>query len=338
MKKTIQSKGFWYMLLPGIAVVAATMVTAADTPSADGYSVATSAGDVTVTSGGAAVTVIFEAQVMPASTAVRCDLLVGGSDPSNVFSGNLGGTGYSGIRFKITGTGQQPEDADVKMRIIDSVEPLKYHDWYYSGVTVSSQPGEWTIADVPLQRSAGWTTARAYRLSAVQLDALWTADLAKVSAMYVSLQAGGFVKQSYSLSDFRLMGAGVISEPANLTPLQHYFGVDSLDGLTDEELATLMAQDQDQDGMSDYNEILAGFDPRNAASFFATRLAAGTGRNTISWDGVLGKTYAVWRSNDLIAGFLPLVEGIQCTATGVMTIDDNSPEPGKANFYKVVNY
>ncbi len=339
MKKSIYSTRSGNKLLASVALMVATTVAwAVDTPSADGYAVSGSPSGVTVSSAGTAVTISFEAQAMPASYALRGDLLVGGANPTSVFNGDLAGSGYSGIRFKITGSGARPAEANVRMRIIDQDDPLKYHDWYYAGVVVSSKPGEWTITDIPLGRSAGWTTARAYKLTLAKLDTLWTNDLSKVSAMYVRIQAGGSAAQSYSISDFRLMGAGAISEAANLTPLQHYFGVDSLEGIESAELAALMARDTDGDGMSDYREILAGFDPHSAASVFAANMTVAAGRNTISWQGVLGKTYAIWRSNDLQAGFLPLIDRIPCTATGLMTRDDNNPATDKPNFYKVVSY
>ncbi len=340
MKKTINSNGFRYTLLPILAMMTAAVAMAADAPSADDWTLTETVGSVnkiTVVVGGEAVTVSFDAQGTPPS-ALRSDLLVGGANPSSVFNGNLLEIGYSGIRLRITGTGEQPVESSVLIRTIIGDDPLIYRDWRYTGVTVSTNAGEWTIAEIPLQRSAGWTTAGDYKLTARRLDALWLDDMADVSAMYIRLQPGGFAAQSYSVSDFRLMGSGIISEPANLTPLQHYFGVDSLKDLDDGELAALMNRDTDGDGMSDYREILAGFDPHSAASVFAAGMTVAAGRNTISWQGVLGKTYAIWRSNDLKSGFLPLIEGIQCTATGLMTRDDDSPATDKPNFYKVVNY
>ncbi len=338
MKKTSKGTGLRYAMLPGIVLAAATMALAADTPSASNWSVAATVGgenNVTVTSGGSAVTVEFAAQNEP-PTALRSDLLVGGSDPSGTFNGDLAGRGYSGIRFSINGTGSQPADARVLLRKRVSEDPLRYRDWRYTTVTVSPTPSEWTITDVPLTRSAGWATTT--RGDEPTLDALWADDLTDVHAMFVRIQSGGLVAQAYSVSDFRLLGEGLISAPANLSPLKHYFGVDSLEDLTVEELAALMAKDTDKDGMSDYHEILAGFDPFNAESVFAARVAVGPGLNTIEWEGVLGKTYAVWRSNNLTAGFIAIAEGIKCNSTGPMTYPDDDPVPGAPNFYKVVNY
>jgi len=292
---------------------------------------------INVTVSGSAVTVQFSQQGSPPST-LRTDIMVGGANPASVFTGNLSEAGYSGIRLRITGTGEQPAEASVLIRTIVSEDPLVTRDWRYSGVTVSPNPGEWTISDIPLQRALGWRTAGDYKRSDDALDAMWTEDMQNVEMMFVRLQSGGFAEQAYSVSDFRLMGTGVISAAANLSPLQHYFGIDSFEGLDEKEIAALMAQDSDGNGMSDYHEILAGFDPFDPESVFEARIAAASGRNMISWNAVLGRRYAVWRSTDLGSGFLPLFEGIQATATGVMSIEDEDPVPGKPNFYKVVTY
>lgn len=341
MKKTIHYTGFRYVMLPAMAAMVATGVLASDTPPANDWAVAGvigAASKITVTSGGAAVTVAFAASSQDAPPpALRSDLLVGGSSPAGTFRGDLASAGYSGIRFRINGIGVTPKEASVLIRKVVAVEPeVRYRTWVYKNVSVSAKPGEWTIVDVPLSRSAGWTTSA--RGDAATLDAYWAADMTDVEAMFVRIQSSGWLAQAYSVSDFRLLGEGIVSAPANLSPLKHYFGVDSLENLTAEAFAAMIASDRDGDGMSDYNEILAGFDPNSAASVFTARVAVGAGKNTISWDGVLGKKYAVWRSNDLTGAFVAIAVDIACKATGVMTHDDNSPVPGKANFYKVVNY
>jgi hypothetical protein len=340
MKNSVRVRGIVHAYLSGLIVTVATVVMAADVAPTEEWSLAETLGSsrrINVTVAGSAVTVWFAQQGEPPS-ALRADIMIGGANPSSIFTGNLIERGYSGIRLRITGTGEQPAEAAVVIRRIVQQDPLVTRDWRYQGLRVSPKAGEWTIGDIPLQRSAGWKTAGEYKFSDARLDAMWSADLQDVAMMYVRLQSGGFAEQSYSVSDFQLKGSGVISEAANLSPLQHYFGVESFEGLDDTEVAALMALDSDGDGMSDYHEILAGFDPHNAASVLETRMAAAQGRNTISWYGVLGKSYAVWRSNDLSAGFLPLVDGIRCQATGIMSIDDENPAADSPNFYKVVTY
>lgn len=330
MKTTRLTKEFRLAMLPGIAMMAATMALAADTPPAGDWAVASvlGASKVTVTPSGNAVTVGFAAQGQP-PTALRGDVLVGGSSPSGAFTGDLAGRGYSGIRFRINGTGARPAEAAIRLS-------ANGRNWTYRNVTVSATPGEWTLTDVPLRRSAGWTVAIRGDQSDSRLDALWTGDMVVVDAMVVRLLSGGSAVQAYSVSDFRLMGEGVISEPANLSAVQAYFGVGDVDELT----AQMKQRDSDGDGMSDYHELLAGFDPYSAASVFAARVAIGATSNEISWDGVLGKAYAVWRSNDLRGGFtvLPGAARIECRATGLMTHTDGAPVGGMPNFYKVVNY
>ncbi len=342
MKTTIQKNEIRFVMLFAIVVLAAAMTMAADTPPAGNWSVAkTSAGEemIRITAGGNAVTVAFAAQPQPPSELI-CDLLVGGATPGSVFHGDLVGLGYSGIRLKLVGTGQQPGDAKVLIRRNLSTDPLRYRTWSYSGLLFAETPGEWMIANVPLRRSAGWTVSGGHKLTGDELDARWADDMGAVESMYVQILSGVAAAQSYSVGDFRLMGPGIISEPANLSALQNYFGVSSLADLTAAEMAALMTRDSDGDGMSDYHELLAGFDPFSRESVFATRMAVTPAGNAITWDGVLGKNYAVWRSTDLRSGFtvLPGAAQLGCAVTGPMTYIDTAPEADAPNFYKVVNY
>ncbi len=336
MKTIIKRAGV--PMLCGIVLAMATILQAASSPSGD-WAVDSTEGDadkIQITAVDDSVTVAFGAQGQPPQT-LSSDLLVGAAGAEGVFSGDLSAQGFSGIRLKINGTGIQPSEVSVVVRRILRETPFSYRTWRYSRITVSTTPGEWTIAEIPLVRSAGWTTAGEYKLSSNALDDLWQEDLAYVDALYVRIQSDGLLAQAYSVGDFRLLGEGIISAAANLSPLQAYFGINSFEELTAEELAALMARDNDGDGMSDYHELLAGFDPHNAESVFAARVAVGPASNVISWQGILGKTYAVWRSNNLKSGFTMIAGNIECTVTGPMSFEDKVPVAGKPHFYKVVN-
>jgi len=76
-------------------------------------------------------------------------------------------------------------------------------------------------------------------------------------------------------------------------------------------------------------------DPTDSSSVLAAKAQAG---NQISWDAVLGATYGVLRSTDLVGGFELIEGGLVATVTGSMSYTDPSPVAGKANFYKIVKY
>jgi hypothetical protein len=311
--------------------LSAPFAVGADTDSASVWTLADStmgAGGIAVyESEGSAVTISFPAQSQP-PMPLLCDLLIGGTDPANVFTGDLLGAGYSGIRFKIAGNGSKPESISL---VIHQKDGRYTREWVNTRVGVSETPGEWMITLIPLAREPDWTTGF---ISKMSKDELWAYDLAAVQTMILRIVPSGTAAQSYSISDFQLVGPGVISQAANLTPLQAYFGVSSVSEMT----AEMYALDSDGDGMSDYNEILAGMDPYNAASVFAANMSKGLGKNTVVWSGVLGKRYGIMRSTDLSKGFELIASAITCNATGLMQYDDYNPVADAPNFYKIISY
>lgn len=278
---------------------------------------------------GNAVTVSFPAQSAPPSPIVS-DLLLGGSNPDNAFTGDLIARGYSGIRLRVTGDGAVPSALSL---IIYQVEGSRIREWVYNGLEVSDAAGVWTINLCPLDREQGWTTE--YTSQKRSPDVLWETDLSAVQAMFLRIAPSGSSAQSYSIADVQLTGPGVISAPATLSPLEAYFGVSSVNDLTTE----MRTMDSDGDGMSDYHEILAGLNPYDATSVLAANVKMAVTGNMVSWQGVLGGTYGVMRSNNLLEGFELISSGIKGTFTGqVLSYEDTEPVEGQPNFYKVVRY
>jgi len=308
-------------------------LTAADTPPASDWEVASgNSGDSVqvLSSGMGGVTLIFPAQGEGSTTPspLVCDLLIGGSDPANMFTGDV--REYSGFRFKIHGDGHLPNEAKL---IIFQRFPKYNRLWTHSGIDVSPVPGEWVISEIPLVMEKGWGTT--FVTSRYTKEQLWAMDIENVHALVLRLKPVGMDAQTYSISDFRLVGPGVISEPATLSPLQAYFGVQSVDELT----AEMLKLDSDGDGMSDYHEILAGLNPYDASSVLAARVAVATTANTISWEGVLGATYGVMRSNNLLEGFELIESGRKASYTGeTLTFNDIDTDRAKPYYYKVVKY
>lgn len=329
-----KSAGVLVALVLGFVPMAVAVVQAAGTAPASTWAIDGSGEtSIAVTSDAAgSVTILFPAQAQGSATPepLICDLLIGGSNPDNQFVGDLAGMGYSGARFKINGDGTVP--ASVSLIIFQRLSRT-IRTWENGTVGVSSTPGEWRISQIPLVMDKGWYTT--YKSSRYTLEQMWDMDLADVQTLLIRIVPIGMAEQTYSITDFQLTGPGVISESAVLTPLQAYFGVDSVTELTSE----MRSQDSDGDGMSDYNEILAGLDPYDASSVLAARVAVATTGNTVSWEGVLGATYGVMRSNNLLEGFTLIESGRKPDYTGqVMTFEDTVPASGQPNYYKVIKY
>jgi hypothetical protein len=65
--------------------------------------------------------------------------------------------------------------------------------------------------------------------------------------------------------------------------------------------------DQDLDGLTAWQEYIAGTNPTNTTSCLK---AAQATRNTISWSPVSGRIYSVYWSTNLMKGFQPLETNI----------------------------
>jgi hypothetical protein len=100
--------------------------------------------------------------------------------------------------------------------------------------------------------------------------------------------------------------------------------------------------DKDGDGVSNYAEYVAGTNPTNAASLLQLRWAARPGAVAFEFDWVLGKTYQVLFSADLVH-WTPIVSPAFTTPRhGVLAWTDDGSQTGGApagvaggRFYRV---
>ena len=279
---------------------------------------------------GRAVTVRFGELTDPRTPLTSTDILVGGSNPANLFSGDLFTPGYSGLRFRVAGDGSQPQSVDVMISRVD--RHGRGRSWHHSGVTFSDQAGEWTVIRIPLDPNKGWHPSHVVG-SRYTAEETWEMDLRAVDAIFVRITREGLPPQTFSLADFQLVGngEGAITEPATLSLLEDYFDVASHDEID-------RTVDSNGDGMSDYDALRAGLDPRDPNSTFAASVAVAADGNTISWPGVLYGNYAIMRSNDLRQGTFNVIGTRLAGYTGTQTWDDENPVEGLPNFYKVVKY
>jgi len=257
-----------------------------------------------------------------------CDLLVCGQ----AFTGDILTPGYSGISMKLISNTPIPGNVSVIMRRPDG---QYIHEWINTNSTFSVLPGEWSFCNIPLKRDPYWTTSfNSYKRSP---DQIWESDLIDVQCIIIRISAITTNSQSYSISDFKFIGENIITAPANLTPLQRYFTVNTINEMTPD----MFIKDTDRDGMSDYTEILCGMDPYNSTSVFMVKLNPNTNQIIISWQGILGKKYNIMRSNNIAISnsFKTLnTNEIICTNTAQILYIDTNANTTLPNFYKIINY
>jgi hypothetical protein len=115
--------------------------------------------------------------------------------------------------------------------------------------------------------------------------------------------------------------------------LHRYFAVSTLD-----DTIRYGHLDSDGDGMSDWAEYRAGTSPRDATSQF--EMAIGVTNETggvgivLWWNSARYRTYTVWRSRDLMAGFTRLEQGIPSTPPMNMYRDNTATNAGPY-FYRI---
>jgi hypothetical protein len=95
--------------------------------------------------------------------------------------------------------------------------------------------------------------------------------------------------------------------------------------------------DDDGDGQSNWEEYIAGTDPRDETSVFtvAAQTESGSGRWTISWPATLERRYQVYRTENLLDEWVPLQEEFTSWTTGRMFLFDNAEEGCNKAYYRV---
>ncbi len=93
--------------------------------------------------------------------------------------------------------------------------------------------------------------------------------------------------------------------------------------------------DPDHDGMNNLQEYLAGTNPLDSQSRFEVlRVTPDASGSTIEWSAVLGKTYSLQRSGDLLTGFVTISSGIPGTEPTTVYRDTTATGDGPF-FYRV---
>jgi len=193
--------------------------------------------------------------------------------------------------------------------------------------------GQWSEYRAPVEFSAGWITGLGGAKE--QFDQ----DIQSVEwvGVYVRRHSSP-AAQNYGIDDFRMQG--YLSPDADTDgdgmpdAWEIQYGLDPND-------PSDAGRDNDKDGVSNAAECRAGTDPTRADSVFT--LEAGFGALTDSangawivlrWHSVEGRTYSVWRTEDLRQGFVRIESGIPGTPP-VNEYRDNTATQAGPYYYKV---
>jgi hypothetical protein len=96
------------------------------------------------------------------------------------------------------------------------------------------------------------------------------------------------------------------------------------------------SSDSDQDGATDGNELIAGTDLLNAASYFQIdRILHNADQTIVTWSSALGRRYTVWTAYSLHDGttWTPVRSNIE--ASPPINMLTNPPMTGRWQYYRI---
>lgn len=196
-----------------------------------------------------------------------------------VFTGDYLATGVKGVALRIKTEGILPSSC-----IFYFYNRAHDREWQFPIRTLEPNSTEWQTVTVPFDFAAGWTL---WDVGAT--PERFAEDLQAVDNIGVRLLRSGTAMQTYSLSDFMLLGG------ASLATANSLYDFMLAHGLKDSR------KDDDKDGLNNWGEFLANSDPRDPNSAFALRIErTQTGEGVkLKWTHIPHRKFAIWRSSDL---------------------------------------
>jgi hypothetical protein len=278
---------------------------------------------VTVVTNGALVTVTIPDQFgFTLAATVVPQPGAGGS-----FTGNYARAQVSALRFLVGGNKTLPYNAHV--RLTGGTQ----RRWYRYGLANGTN----TIA---LNRvSGGWTYLAQTTEDAATLDAYWAEDLQNVVHVMVRPIRNPSVTgpQTVTINNFELTSGKVVGAASGSLEAALFaeFGETNTADLSDAQ----MLEDDDADGMTDLDEILAELSPCDQLGDFATGIFEGSVTNVmpesaeITFACVAGESYTVYRAS-AVGGSETVVGSKYPMHTGFDSVLDTNAV-GEAAFYTI---
>ncbi|MCE9613164.1 MAG: hypothetical protein K8T26_02755 [Lentisphaerae bacterium] len=166
-------------------------------------------------------------------------------------------------------------------------------------------------------------------------DVAWQADLRAVSGLGIKVIRDQRIIAAHNVtvSAFQLAGNQTVgaAQPTLADALQARFGVSSLADVD----PALGNADDDGDGMSNVNELLAEFDPAYFAdNLFKAQLSSDGKDVTIRFACVKGNTYSVQKAST-VDGAYGEIGSVTAGDTGSASVTDSGAGDGP-NFYRVI--
>lgn len=240
------------------------------------------------------------------------------------FTGDYVASGIQSVKLTLTGDGTLPQFAQVSFMAASG------RIWNNPEVGCYDTAGMPATTTLDFDLSAGWFTP-----VSGDVEAMWAEDIRAVTTIGVSIGQYGFAAQSYDITDFMLLGSDGedLSGPAKLSPLeedlQKAFGVTDISEVSEADKAT-----------EKYSKVLAGTDWEDPNDRFDVKVVTvEDGAVTVQWRCAPGRLYTLYRADDLITGFVPLVYDLEPSAADIearyMTYRDDTASGSGPYFYRV---
>ncbi|MBN2302334.1 MAG: hypothetical protein JXN60_07465 [Lentisphaerae bacterium] len=181
--------------------------------------------------------------------------------------------------------------------------------WYKPlHVTAVDEPA---LFSIPVNFSSGWT------IGPCKTANKFVKDMRCIDRIGIYILRGGNCgAQNFGIDDFKILG--ITTSDADKDDMPDAWEITHGLDMGDENDA---ARDNDNDGMNNRAEFIAGTDPNNAASVFDLGIAektsteqATTGlKARLRWNSAPNRSYSVLRTTDLATGFQILESGIAST-------------------------
>ena len=289
--------------------------------------------DVTVVEDVGVVTVSFKEQSSTRPpVAVDANLNADETVSAEAFVGSYGQAGIEGLSFKLM---VDSTAVDVPRGVSLFIIGANDIQWVASGLLINNVSGEWVVNNITIDSADHGVWDREMPRGSDNdeaKNALWLETLNAVKMIGFDFNQQGIDPQSYSVSDFRLIGNGFVSDAAVLTRLQDHLNqeISNVDQLT----VTQLTQDSDGDGVTDYDAImLLDKDPGLQVKV----LKIETDGITLEWPKAANKKYALLRCSSLVDGFNEVVLDDEISVdSGQMTYKDGTATNDVPYFYRVI--